>query len=229
MTRKYDLARVNDVNGRSDHSGVRGLAVGMDSSVRRRRRRLDILARTWSHRSGEKRVSEPISRASGGGGNLDDEVSAAYRGLYPLLAYLAGRRFQIPADEVQPIVHEVFVAFLRNKDSVHDVRRWLVGATSNRCRLYWRSRGREIAALRDVENLDAHPDAVLIRIDLQDALRRMSPRCREIVRLRFVDHYTSADIAAFYKTTVGYARKLVAKCAAAARALLQDVRGSYDR
>jgi RNA polymerase sigma factor (sigma-70 family) len=185
--------------------------------------RLAILAERWSPRSGDERVSDPID------GDWDDEVSAAYRAHYPLLAYLACRRFQVPADDVRPIVHEVFVTFLRKKETVLDVRGWLVGAISNRCRLYWRSRGRELAALRDVDVTDAvRPDAVLIRIDVSTALRRMTPRCREILRLRYVDFRSSADIARYYHTTVGYARKLVAKCAATARTLLQQVRDSYE-
>ena len=163
----------------------------------------------------EEHVSDHI------GSVPEDDVTAAYRTHYPLLAYLARRRFDIPPEEVEAMVHEVFVAFLRNRTKVVDVRAWLVGAISNRCRLYWRSKGREDAAMRRFEDSACiTPENIAAQVDLAAALRQLNPRCREVLWFRFVESLSSADIAARYGTTAGYARKLVYRCATTARQLL---------
>lgn len=170
----------------------------------------------------EEHVSDHIGSVPVDG---DDDVTAAYRTHYPVLAYLARRRFDIPPEEVEAMVHEVFVAFLRNRTRVTDVRAWLVGAISNRCRLYWRSKGREDAAMRRFEDSACiPPENIAAQVDLAAALRRMNPRCREVLWFRFVESLSSADIAARYGTTAAYARKLVYRCATTARQLLGGVR-----
>ncbi len=172
----------------------------------------------------EEHVSDDIGNVPV---EAEDDVTAAYRAHYPLLAYLARRRFDIPPEEVEAMVHEVFVAFLRNRTKVADVRAWLVGAISNRSRLYWRSKGREDAAMRQFEDSACIAvENVVAQLDLAAALRRMNPRCREVLWFRFVESLSSADIAARYGTTAGYARKLVYRCATTVRELLSGGRRS---
>src|SRR5688500_8004190 len=97
----------------------------------------------------------------------EDPVAEAYRTHYPLLSYLATQRFRLPEQDVQAVIHEVFAAFLRDRAWVIDVRGWLVGAMCNRCRLYWRSRGREGAAFYPIEPEQTWtPFDVAARVDL---------------------------------------------------------------
>ena len=158
----------------------------------------------------------------------DDEISLAYQSYYPLLSFLAAHRFRIPEDEVRPLIHEVFVALLRNRAKVEDVKAWLVGAMCNRCRFYWRSKGREDLAMQVIaDQPSSFVDDLALRLDVVEALRRMAPRCREVLHLRFVEALSSAEIAAHFATTVDYARKLVYRCALSARSALRGLRRTH--
>jgi RNA polymerase sigma factor (sigma-70 family) len=147
---------------------------------------------------------------------VTDEYSS-YRGL---LCYLATRRFGIPEDEAGAVVQDVFVAYLRNQQQINDSKAWLVGATCNASRQYWRKRGREAKALDHIQPSAAEPFDLVRRMDAARALSMLSPRCREVLRLRFAEEYPSATIAEKLSTTVAYARKLVYQCMAATRRLM---------
>lgn len=152
----------------------------------------------------------------------DDSTGDLYRRYYPLLAYLASQRFRVPEDDVKPLVHEVFVSYLRDRSRVTDPRAWLVGATCNRCRFYWRTRGRHTATVSEFDEAEitCDPADVAARVDLAAALRRLSPRCREVLRLRFEEDYSSAALAEHFDTTPDYAKKMVYRCAAEIREML---------
>ena len=182
----------------------------------------DILWRLAPLAPAEHGVSEGTGHLPA---DQEDEIGVAYREHYPLLAFVGYRRFRFPHDEIRPIVHEVFVSFIRNRPRVHDVRSWLVAAMCNRCRDYWRerARAREGGALSDFASIDpVAADRLVARLDVVKALRQLNPKCLEVLRLRFVDALSSAAIAEHYATTVAYARKMVYRCASAVRTLLSN-------
>jgi DNA-directed RNA polymerase specialized sigma24 family protein len=152
---------------------------------------------------------------------VGDEVAAAYRENYTLLEYIALRRYRIPNDEVPGVIHDVFIAFIRNLPRIRQHREWLVGATFTQCRLYWRKRNGDSVVCGFEDNFDA---AARVR-DLDTALAlgtvlgQLSSRCRTLLQLRFVEEYSSLEIARRFETTVDYARKLVHRCVLNARAL----------
>jgi RNA polymerase sigma factor (sigma-70 family) len=153
----------------------------------------------------------------------DEEIAAAYREHFGVLEYLAIQRFHIVEDDVRGVIHDVFLAFIRNRHRIHtDERAWLVGAMCIQCRLYWRARGRDdVLCALDDESLDVPSVAADIstRIEISSLLRRLPRKCRELLRLRFFEEFSSEEIAKRFETTTDYARKLVYRCMSSARAL----------
>lgn len=155
-----------------------------------------------------------------------DEIALTYAAHYPLLEYLAVQRFRIPDEDVGCLIHEVFVAFIRNREKIRNQRTWLVGATCIECRTYWRARGRdELGPLAVDADLHAVTEDLAARVDASIVLGGLPDRCRELLRLRFIEGYSSAEIARQFATTVDYARKLVHRCLSSARALFSRKRG----
>lgn len=152
-------------------------------------------------------------------------AAAAYRAHYDLLRFIATQRFRVPPDEVRGIVHDVFVAFLRNEAKItateRDERSWLVGTTCNTCRYYWRKRGDDRHApplLNDPIDPVAVANEAERRLLLAGVLRRLPERCRELLLRRYAEGYTPEEIAAWQSIKHGSAKNLISKCLLAARA-----------
>jgi RNA polymerase sigma factor (sigma-70 family) len=150
-----------------------------------------------------------------------DRATAAYVAHYDLLRSIATRKFGVPEPDVENVVQDVFLAYLRHASRIRDDRSWLVAAVCNGSRAYWR------AAARDPRPAEASPptraaaEATASRLDARALLARLPARCRELLRLRFYDGYSSKELAARYRTTVGYAKVRLHRCMKAARALLR--------
>lgn len=148
-----------------------------------------------------------------------DETAAAYEAHYAVLEYLALRKFHIPREDVRSVIHDVFVAFLRNRSRIENPRNWLVGAACIQCRLYWRERGRDdvLCELTHDTAPAVLADELAKRVEVSNVLRRLPRKCRELIHLRFFEQYSSQEIAKHYDTTIDYARKLVHRCVLSVR------------
>jgi RNA polymerase sigma factor (sigma-70 family) len=155
---------------------------------------------------------------------LPQRAEAAYRAHYDLLRFIVARRFKIPADEVCGVIHDVFVSFIRHEakvaQSTADERAWLVGGVCNASRYYWRKhRGEELPPdIEEYVDPTAVADDAITRLLLADVLRRLPERCRELLRKRYSEGYTSDEIATMESLARGSARNLISKCLLAARA-----------
>lgn len=155
-----------------------------------------------------------------------EQVATAYLDHYEVLEYIVLHRFHIPEDDVRGVIHEVFLAFIRNRARIRDYRTWLVGATFIQCRQYWRVRGREetLEPLDDEFDPASAADDIATRVEVSSVLRQLSTRCRQLLHLRFFEEYSSEEIARQFDTTVDYARKLVHQCVGNARTLFARMR-----
>jgi RNA polymerase sigma factor (sigma-70 family) len=149
-------------------------------------------------------------------------LEAVYRANEPLLRAIAARKFHVPPEDVAGVVHDVFVSYLQHHERVANTRSWLVGATCNRARMYWRQRYRDgvVPEESGTEECEAPTDCfgeANRRIDIASMLVQLPERCRQLLRMRFADDASAEEIATELDTTVGYARKLVHGCIAAAR------------
>lgn len=149
-------------------------------------------------------------------------IADAYRAHYGLLEFVAIQKFRVPEADAADVIHEVVVAFIRSRPRIFDERAWLVGAACNASRLYWREQGRDHAIVETDNDVEAAcaPEDVVQRVDVKTMLRRLPRRCREVLRLRFFEEYSSQEMATHFETTIDYARKMVYRCVGAARSLL---------
>jgi RNA polymerase sigma factor (sigma-70 family) len=156
----------------------------------------------------------------------DDRLAAVYRDNYPVLSALARRRFRVPDSEVQGVIHEVFVSFIRHEPKIRDTRAWLVGAVCKASRKYW-SHGTREEATDLSQRADPKPllDTLTARVDAVLALRQLGERCREVVRLRFFEGFGFDELASHFSITAPSAKLKLARCMQTARQLLGAVRG----
>lgn len=154
-----------------------------------------------------------------------ERLASIYEDHYPLLSALASRRFRIPEEDARNLVHEVFVSFIRNEPKIRDVRAWLVGAVWQACRRYLERAGRE-EPVDPSSLIDPAPTSEILnaRADVALALRHLGERCREVIRLRFLEGLDFDELAHRFSITAGSAKLRLARCMKTAREALRSVR-----
>ena len=151
---------------------------------------------------------------------VDDQLfEAVYVQYFDLLAQIAIFKFQVPDPDAEALVHDVLIGYLRKSHDIIDLRPWLIGAICYASRHYWRLNGRtsgveagELEADRvdpaSLRILDSLPDQLAAR----EALECLAPRCREILRLRYFEGCTVAEVATRLGVKTKSAQKLISKC-----------------
>jgi RNA polymerase sigma factor (sigma-70 family) len=148
----------------------------------------------------------------------EERFNEIYEKHFSFLVMIAVHKFRVPETEAETLAHEVFLTYLRKESQIHDLRAWLVGAICHASRHYWRLNRRPTATEEEIavdrpdpastHILDSLPDQLAAR----QALECLSPRCQEILRLRYFDGCTVPEIAEHLGVKKKYAAKLVAKC-----------------
>lgn len=143
-------------------------------------------------------------------------VEALYEKYYALLQFLAGQRFQIPDDEINGLITEIFITYLERRMTVHNPKAWFVGAICHASRHYWRKHGKIEQLPLHYERAAEQEDAAS-RLDAMTLLARQSARCQELLKLRYLEGYSVAELAERLETTPGYVKKLLHQCTMCAR------------
>ena len=149
----------------------------------------------------------------------DGDFEQIYLEHYDFLVSIAVRKFGVPSSEADTLVQEVFLSYLKRSKEIHDVHAWLLGGICHASRYFWRQRGRggepvELDELFEHEDPTSHD----VRDDLPDALTMravldsLPPRYRTILRLRYYEGCSIAEVAASLGVKPKYAQKLVSKC-----------------
>ncbi|HXA15682.1 MAG TPA: sigma-70 family RNA polymerase sigma factor [Thermoanaerobaculia bacterium] len=149
----------------------------------------------------------------------EEQFVQLYEKNIDVLIAVAIRKFQVPADDAEALAHEVFISYIKRKDDIRDLHKWLLGAICNASRYYWRQHGRNIEQL-DTELAAERPDpasrdileVMASRIAAGEALAGLSPRYQHILRLRYFEGYSINEIADHLGVTAKYTQKLVTKC-----------------
>ena len=135
------------------------------------------------------------------------EVRRLFR---PILA-----RHRIPSEDGEDLIQQVLVAFLVKRPQIREPRAWLAVTLRNRCYSYWRShRSRTVLAVEDglLEDLAGalppEQERADLRRDLGRIARTLSPRHRELLRLRYGLGYETEEIARVLSYTPSSVRKL---------------------
>src|SRR5258706_4804129 len=87
----------------------------------------------------------------------EEQFIQLYERNVDVLIAVAIRKFQVPAVDAEALAHEVFLSYLKRKDDIRDLHKWLLGAICNASRYYWRQHGRNIEQL-DTELAAERPD-----------------------------------------------------------------------
>ncbi len=121
------------------------------------------------------------------------DIDALYREHRQSLLSIATRRLGVPQDEAEELLHDVFVSLMRRWRPVRDVPRWLVGAICQACRYRIRRLVRLEqfdADTHDVEEAPSYSAAPMA----QELVRDLSPIDRSILRWRYAEGLTAAEI-----------------------------------
>ena len=154
-----------------------------------------------------------------------ERTAAAYHAHYDVLRFIAAQKFRVPPADIQPLIHDVFVAYMRYVARIRDDRGWLIIATKHACLNYWRdAKPGSPLPEEGLPDTSALRDDVAIRLDLARILRRVPKRCREVLWRRYVDGAKPGDIAAAFSKKPSSGRQLVHRCLRAAREALASIR-----
>jgi RNA polymerase sigma factor (sigma-70 family) len=181
----------------------------------------------WRRRAGHM---NPIQAAP----DREERVAAAYAANIKLLRRIARRdAWHIPSDEIDVVIHDTFVAFIRSEANIGrtaiDEQSWLIATLRNVCRYYLRrQRNHDHSLLDELIDPVAVADDAIVRDCLAVALRWVPMRCRDLLRARYCYELSSSEIADWQEVKVGSARNLLSKCLLAARAALRKAMRRRD-
>jgi RNA polymerase sigma factor (sigma-70 family) len=151
-----------------------------------------------------------------------------------LLRRIAIRKFGVPDEEAETLVHDVFVGYLVRPRDVHsNARSYLIAAVCNASRNYWRARQtRERHLPTDSGALPAElpsrvEDDVLeglsLRMMVGATLARLGTKCREVLRRYYLEEENTASIAAALDTTASNVNYLMHVCRKKARKIYEEI------
>ncbi|MGH9422529.1 MAG: RNA polymerase sigma factor [Thermoanaerobaculia bacterium] len=156
-------------------------------------------------------LPEPTGRSG------DDAVEALYVEYGVLLRSIAMRRYGVPPDDAEALVHDTFVAYIERHTAIREIKPWLMGAVSNACKHYWRDRKRE-APMPELYEETADPasgteaDQWEWRITVSAVVARLGAKCRETIRGYYWREESKETIAETLATSPAYVRQLLVSC-----------------
>lgn len=100
--------------------------------------------------------------------------------------------FRIPYADAEDLLQQTILTFLVKRDGIREPSAWLTATLRNRCLMYWRSYRRKLYESVDVAILETlgepeRPDQERVELtsDLNTVIRRLTPKCRNVLRLRY--------------------------------------------
>lgn len=112
-------------------------------------------------------------------------------------------RYRIPEAEGDDLLQDTAMAVLTRRKALREPRRWILATYRNRCRLYWRTRRRNLLRAVDTGLLEelagggaAEQERRTLRRSLSQALASVPARCRSILGLRYGLDCTHREVAA---------------------------------
>ena len=150
-----------------------------------------------------------------------DQVRVVLERLRPTLFGLI-RAFRIPRQDAEDILQQAFLRYVQKHRMIENPDAWLPKVAKRECLLYLRAKRRRVWEVVDgsllelVSNGTGDPEeACLVRQDLEKALGEVSPKCRNLLRMRYVLGLTDTEIAeeqGYHSSSVS---RLVLRCIAA--------------
>ncbi len=148
-----------------------------------------------------------------------------------LLRAIAIRRYNIPPDDAEALVHDIFTAYLQRRQYVRELKGWLIGAIGNASKDYLRRRKREEPLLPEH---DQQPDQAaeekterwMMNLTVAAVVARLGEKCRETIRRYYFHEESKESIAEQLATSPGYVLQLLVSCRRRVRELYDAMRSS---
>ena len=166
--------------------------------------------RLETKRAAPLRTGEPSTVSAAG-------FEEVYVRFAPRLRKIAVRKFGVPHTDAETLVHDVFATYLMHASSVNALEPYLIGAICNASRHYLRRAGAAEAIFCGETPCAATLDDALSgeierKLMLSRLLARVGERCRELLRLYYVNGETTRAIADRMHSTPGTILVLLHKC-----------------
>lgn len=166
-------------------------------------------------------------------GSTEDAFESLYTEYGLLLRTIAIRRYRIPPDDAEALVHDIFAAYLQRRAYVRDVKGWLIGAIGNASSNYLRKRRPEAELLPEHEeaadaSAEASLDRSLRRLTIASVLARLGAKCRETLRRYYLHEEPKERIAEDLATSPAYVLQLLVTCRKRAQQLLRILSGTKE-
>lgn len=154
-----------------------------------------------------------------------DDVYAVY---FPMLRKIAMRKYRIPPEDVDALVHDVFATYLTHRQRVRELHPYLIGGICNAARQYWRQSDaeREVFCVSDEEGAtaaDAVVDSVVRNMVLSSVLSRLGASCRETLYRFYIRGESAISIAESRDTTQNSILRLLNYCRGRARTWYRSI------
>lgn len=158
----------------------------------------------------------------------------AFESLYTdyglLLRTIAMRRYHVPPDDAEALVHDIFAAYLERRAHVRDAKGWLTGAIKNASLNYWRKRKPEAPLLPEHEEAadeaaEARFEQWVRRSTIASIFAGLGERCRETLRRYYLREESKERIAEQLETSPGNVLQLLVTCRRRAQELLRRLMG----
>jgi RNA polymerase sigma factor (sigma-70 family) len=152
-------------------------------------------------------------------------IEDAYREHALLLRRVAIRKFHVPLDDADTLVHDVFITYLVDTSVVRsNLRGYLIGAICNASRNYWRSKEvRDRVFVDDADPLEPPDesffDGLSLHLVLGATLARLGDRCRDVLRRYYLEGEDTQAIASTLDTTPSNVNYMMHVCRKKARAI----------
>lgn len=122
------------------------------------------------------------------------------------------RHYRIPPEDAEDVLQDIYLLLVYKWETLRSPENWLIGATKNRCIMYWRRRRRMQSRTAEVETLEHFAEAppqktAELHLDVNRAFARLPERCRTVLRLRYGLGYEPKEVADF----LGYSRLSIGK------------------
>ncbi len=184
--------------------------------------------------AGQPTDAELVERCRAG----DDGAWAALVDRYSRYVYaIAGRGFRLPDHDAEDVFQDVFLRVYERLDSIRDpgaLRPWIGQVTRRLCldRLAAARAEPQRGALEPADPDDTEADDVLAEIesamDVQDALRSLDERCRELLDRFFARDEPYRVIADELDLPMGTVASRISRCLDKLRDVLEEDEGRKE-
>jgi RNA polymerase sigma factor (sigma-70 family) len=166
-------------------------------------------------------------------GSAADPFESLYTEYGLLLRVIAIRRYHVPPDDAEALVHDIFMAYLERRTSIHNARAWLIGAIKNASSNYVRKRMPEAELLPEhEETVDAdaaeRQEGWIRQLTVASVLARLGERCRETLRRYYLGEEPKERIAEHLATSPGNVLQLLVTCRRRAQEIFRSLAGRRE-